>query len=372
MNQSTAYGWLMLSGICISLLFWRRVAQRDSRLFYIYLGALGGAFLGAKVIYMAAEGWLRWHDPNRWLEWATGKTILGGLLGGYAGVKAGFDDKDKPCLRCVRADGVEVEVAGLSDGTRDQLYLSLRLASLLRRVEVADPMPLVLDDVLIQLDDARASAALGVHAEVARKILILFFTHHARLVDLARALENACFDYLMIEDSLMVSDTYRGTMEYSLAHGAGAPKNDPMPMVPLIAQATSKIGIIATMATSFYPPFTAARLGATLDHLTKGRVGINIVTASSHRSAQNYGFDQHIEHDERYLMADEWMQVCYALWSSWEPGAVVANRDHGVFADFSKVHTIDFKGKYYSCRGPLNTAPGPQGRPVICQALFLM
>jgi FMN-dependent oxidoreductase (nitrilotriacetate monooxygenase family) len=187
-------------------------------------------------------------------------------------------------------------------------------------------------------------------------------------IDLARELEKACFDYLMIEDSLMVSDTYRGTMEYSLAHGAGAPKNDPMPMVPLIAQATSKIGIIATMATSFYPPFTAARLGATLDHLTKGRVGINIVTASSHRSAQNYGLDQHIEHDERYLMADEWMQVCYALWSSWESGAVVVDRDQGVFADFSKVHTIDFKGKYYSCRGPLNTAPGPQGRPVICQA----
>jgi phosphatidylglycerol:prolipoprotein diacylglycerol transferase len=87
MNQSTAYGWLMLSGICISLLFWRRVARRDSRLFYIYLGALGGAFLGAKIVYMAAEGWLRWHDPNRWLAWATGKTILGGLIGGYAGVE---------------------------------------------------------------------------------------------------------------------------------------------------------------------------------------------------------------------------------------------------------------------------------------------
>jgi phosphatidylglycerol:prolipoprotein diacylglycerol transferase len=87
MSQSTAYGWLMLSGICISLLFWRRVARRDSRLFYIYLGGLGGAFLGAKIVYMAAEGWLRWHDPNRWLEWATGKTILGGLLGGYAGVE---------------------------------------------------------------------------------------------------------------------------------------------------------------------------------------------------------------------------------------------------------------------------------------------
>jgi phosphatidylglycerol:prolipoprotein diacylglycerol transferase len=87
MNQSTAYGWMVISGICISLLFWRRVAQRDSRLFYIYLGALGGAFFGAKLVYLAAEGWLRWHDPHRWLEWATGKSILGGLLGGYAGVE---------------------------------------------------------------------------------------------------------------------------------------------------------------------------------------------------------------------------------------------------------------------------------------------
>lgn len=109
-------------------------------------------------------------------------------LGAFSGIKAGFDDKDRPCLRCVRADGVtEVDVPGLSDGTRDQLYLSLRLASLLRRAEVAEPMPLVLDDVLIQLDDQRAAAALGVLAEVSRQMQVLFFTHHARLVDLARA-----------------------------------------------------------------------------------------------------------------------------------------------------------------------------------------
>ncbi len=109
-------------------------------------------------------------------------------LGSFSGVKAGFDDKDRPCLRCVRADGTtEVDISGLSDGTRDQLYLSLRLASLLRRAEVSETMPLVLDDVLIQLDDQRASAALAVLAEVSRTMQVLFFTHHARLVDLARA-----------------------------------------------------------------------------------------------------------------------------------------------------------------------------------------
>src|SRR6267142_4282563 len=77
----------MLGGICVSIVLWWRVARRDVRLLYVYFGALGGAFIGAKLVYLGAEGWLRWHDQNRWLELATGKTILGGLLGGYAGVE---------------------------------------------------------------------------------------------------------------------------------------------------------------------------------------------------------------------------------------------------------------------------------------------
>lgn len=81
------YGWLMLAGISISFLFWWRLAKRDSRLVFIYLSALGGAFIGAKLIYLAAEGWLHWHDQDRWVQWATGKSIIGGLLGGYAGVE---------------------------------------------------------------------------------------------------------------------------------------------------------------------------------------------------------------------------------------------------------------------------------------------
>ncbi len=130
----------------------------------------------------------RYREENQGPLLAASSSLFSRLtLGGFSGIKAGFDEKDRPCLRCVRADGTEVDVAGLSDGTRDQLYLSLRLASLLRRAEVAEPMPLVLDDVLIQLDDQRASAALSVLAEVARTMQVLFFTHHARLVELARA-----------------------------------------------------------------------------------------------------------------------------------------------------------------------------------------
>jgi uncharacterized protein YhaN len=107
-------------------------------------------------------------------------------LGGFTGVRAGYDDRDKPALRCVRAGNVEVDVTGLSEGTRDQLYLSLRLASLLHDADIAEPLPLVLDDVLIQFDDERSRAALGVIAEVAARTQVLFFTHHARMVELAR------------------------------------------------------------------------------------------------------------------------------------------------------------------------------------------
>jgi uncharacterized protein YhaN len=129
----------------------------------------------------------RYREENQGPLLAASSALFSRLtLNAFAGIKAGFDEKDRPCLRCVRADGTEVDVSGLSDGTRDQLYLSLRLASLLRRAEVAEPMPLVLDDVLIQLDDQRAAAALSVLAEVARTMQVLFFTHHARLVELAR------------------------------------------------------------------------------------------------------------------------------------------------------------------------------------------
>jgi uncharacterized protein YhaN len=112
-------------------------------------------------------------------------------LGRFTGVRAGYDDKDKPTIKCVRAGNInmegEVDVEGLSEGTRDQLYLSLRLASLLRYADLAEPMPLVLDDVLVQFDDERSRAALELIAELSGRMQVLFFTHHTRLVELARS-----------------------------------------------------------------------------------------------------------------------------------------------------------------------------------------
>jgi FMN-dependent oxidoreductase (nitrilotriacetate monooxygenase family) len=187
-------------------------------------------------------------------------------------------------------------------------------------------------------------------------------------LDLVRALDRACFDYVVIEDGAFVPDAYQGSSEWYLRNASTVPKNDPMPLVPLLGQATTHLGLVATMTTAFYPPYLAARLGATLDHLTQGRVGLNLVTAHNDRTAQNFGLERHHEHDLRYDMADEWIDVVSRLWNSWEPGAIVADRERGIFTDPARVHPIDFAGRYYKSSGPLNMPAGPQLRPVICQA----
>jgi FMN-dependent oxidoreductase (nitrilotriacetate monooxygenase family) len=187
-------------------------------------------------------------------------------------------------------------------------------------------------------------------------------------LDLVRSLERGGFDMLIIEDSSMVPDIYKGTAETYLKLAMFAPKHDPVPLVPLLAQATEHIGIVPTLTTTFYPPFLLARLMATLDHLTDGRVGWNIVTSTSERSAQNYGHDHHFEHDLRYDMADEFVELVCKLWDSWEPDAVVMDHETGVFADHTKVHRVDFKGQFYASRGPLNAVSSPQRRPVFVQA----
>jgi FMN-dependent oxidoreductase (nitrilotriacetate monooxygenase family) len=157
-------------------------------------------------------------------------------------------------------------------------------------------------------------------------------------------------------------------MEFYLARALRAPKNDPLPLVPLIAQATTHLGIVPTISTSFYPPFLLARLIATLDLMSKGRMGCNFVTSTAERAAQNFGLDSHLEHDLRYEMADEFVDVVSQLWSSWDADAIVMDREAGVFVDHTKVRAIDFKGRFFSSRGPLNTARPPQGRPVLVQA----
>jgi len=187
-------------------------------------------------------------------------------------------------------------------------------------------------------------------------------------IEMAQAMERACFDYIMIEDTLMVSEAYGGNSEVYLKYATMAPKHDPAPLAAIMAAATSKMGVVATMSTTFYPPFMLARLCSTLDSIAEGRFGWNIVTSGEDGSAQNFGMDKLTEHDLRYDIADEYVDVVCKLWDSWEPDAVVRDRETNTYADFKKVHAINFKGKYFKSRGPLNTVRSPQGRPVFVQA----
>ncbi|OZD11021.1 FMNH2-dependent monooxygenase [Rhodococcus sp. 06-156-3C] len=187
-------------------------------------------------------------------------------------------------------------------------------------------------------------------------------------VDLAASLERAGFDYILIEDTAMVEDSFAGSADTSLRRGFMAPKNDPMPLVPLMTQRTKHIGVIPTVSTIQYPPYLAARLYNTLDHLTEGRVGMNVVTSVTDRVAQNYGHDQHFDHDERYLMAQEWIDVVRQLQNTWDRDAIVGDDVNGIYADHTKVHPINFEGKYFRSRGPLNTIPGPQREIPIASA----
>jgi FMN-dependent oxidoreductase (nitrilotriacetate monooxygenase family) len=179
-------------------------------------------------------------------------------------------------------------------------------------------------------------------------------------VDLTNALERGGFDYLLIEDTSQLDDGYKGSAETTLRLGLWAPKSDPLPLVPLLTQQTRHIGIVPTLSSTFYPPYLAARLLTTLDHLTDGRVGFNLVTSGADLSAQNYGMDSLPPKELRYKRATEWVEIVRGLQESWEPDAVKADVDGGLYADHRKVHRLDYKGEYFKCRGPLNTIPGPQ------------
>ncbi|GAA2234343.1 NtaA/DmoA family FMN-dependent monooxygenase [Herbiconiux moechotypicola] len=187
-------------------------------------------------------------------------------------------------------------------------------------------------------------------------------------VDMARDLERGCFDYIMLEDSNYVPDVYGGSTEVYLKYGQRAPKHDPAVLATLIAAATSNLGIITTLATTEISPFRLARLMQTLDGVSGGRIGWNVVTGSNDRAAQNFGFEAQPPHDQRYDMADEFIQAVRALWDSWEDGAVIADVESNVYVDASKVSDVDFEGTYYRTRGPLNTIPGPQKHPILVQA----
>lgn len=187
--------------------------------------------------------------------------------------------------------------------------------------------------------------------------------------DLARILEGGLFDGVFIADVIGYYDVYRGSNEDAIREAAQIPVNDPLQLAVAIALASKNIGIGITASTSFEHPYTFARRIATADHLTKGRVGWNIVTSYLESGAKNVGEAGLRRHDNRYEVAAEYLEVIYKLLEgSWEDGAVVRDRERGVFTDPSKVHEIRHKGKFFDVPGYNLTEPSPQRTPVLYQA----
>jgi len=187
--------------------------------------------------------------------------------------------------------------------------------------------------------------------------------------NIAKILEQGKFDLAFFADRLAISDGYGHNLEVGLKYGdQDAARLDPVPVLAMMAASTQYIGLGATRSTTYYHPYQVARTFATLDHLTCGRVAWNVVTSVNNGEAQNFGLEQHLEHDQRYDRADEFMQLTFKLWDSWQENALLLDRENGIFADPSKVNYINHQGEWFKSRGPLNVPRCPQGHPVIIQA----
>lgn len=188
-------------------------------------------------------------------------------------------------------------------------------------------------------------------------------------VELARLLERGKFDGLFLADVLGVYDVYQGSHEQALRQAVQVPVNDPLLLVPLLAQATRHLGFGVTCALTYEHPYPFARRMSTLDHLTAGRIGWNIVTSYLDSAARNMGLNQQIAHDDRYEMAEEYLEVCYKLWEgSWEDDAILRDKQQRLFTDPSKVHGIKHQGAFYNVPGIHLCEPSPQRTPVLYQA----
>ncbi|EMP1650736.1 TPA: LLM class flavin-dependent oxidoreductase [Acinetobacter baumannii] len=187
--------------------------------------------------------------------------------------------------------------------------------------------------------------------------------------DLAQILEHGFFDGIFIADVLGIYDVYHQSAEHALTGAVQVPVNDPLQIVPAMAAVTKHLGFGVTTSISFEHPYPFARRISTLDHLTKGRVGWNIVTSYLESGSKNLGLKTQVNHDNRYDIADEYLEVLYKLWEgSWEEGSVLRDRENGIFADHKKVHPIQHEGKYFTVPGIHICEPSPQRTPVLYQA----
>jgi FMN-dependent oxidoreductase (nitrilotriacetate monooxygenase family) len=187
--------------------------------------------------------------------------------------------------------------------------------------------------------------------------------------ELAQLLERGKFDGLFLADVLGPYDVYRGSADAAIHSAIQIPVNDPLLIVSAMAGVTQHLGFGVTCALTYEHPYPFARRASTLDHLTKGRFAWNIVSGYLDSAARNFGLDQQTQHDDRYELAEEYLEVCYKLWErSWGNDAVKRDRKSGIFADPSKVRGIGHSGKYFKVPGFNLSEPSPQRTPVLYQA----
>ncbi|MBY4602998.1 MULTISPECIES: LLM class flavin-dependent oxidoreductase [Bacillus] len=177
--------------------------------------------------------------------------------------------------------------------------------------------------------------------------------------ELAKTAERGKLDMLFLADSLSID---------SKSHPNVLTRFEPFTLLSALAQVTSRIGLTATASTTYSEPFHIARQFASLDHLSNGRAGWNVVTSSIESTALNFSGEKHLEHHLRYQRAEEFVGVVKGLWDSWEEDAFIRNKETGDFFEKEKMHELNHKGEYFSVRGPLNVSRTPQGQPVIIQA----
>lgn len=186
----------------------------------------------------------------------------------------------------------------------------------------------------------------------------------AHLTQFAQTLERGKFDAFFMADHLAVLNMPMDALKRS----ATVTSFDPLTLLPALAMVTRHLGLIATASTTFEPPYVVARRFASLDHISAGRAAWNLVTTSNPDAALNFGFEEQMDHADRYRRAREYFDVVTGLWDSWADDAFIRDRENGIFFDPDKLRILGHKGEFLSVRGPLNIARPVQGWPVIVQA----
>jgi FMN-dependent oxidoreductase (nitrilotriacetate monooxygenase family) len=184
-------------------------------------------------------------------------------------------------------------------------------------------------------------------------------------IDMARTAERGKFDMIFLADSLAVRQGHPEAIRRSAQHISSF---EPLTLIAALATVTDRIGLVASASTTFHEPYNLARMFASIDHISHGRAGWNIVTSGMGYEAPNFGREKSMEHDNRYARAREFTQVATGLWDSWEDDAFLYDKEEGLFFDPEKLHQLNHKGEFFSVRGPLNIGRPPQGYPVLVQA----